>query len=206
LLYSKKVIRKKKIILCFLTLLVVSGCSSIPKNTSNACSIFSEKYFWFKNALATEKKWGAPIELQMAIIKRESSFDWLAKPERTKIFKVIPWKRPSSSFGYSQAVIGTWDMYKQDTGNDLALRIRFKDSSDFIGWYIHQTNKKLRISKKDYYRQYLAYHEGWGGFKNYKNNNKIINLAKNVEKQSNIYKKQLSKCGSSLSKNKYIIF
>ena len=90
LLYSKKVIRKKKLILCFLTLLVVSGCSSIPKNTSNACSIFSEKYFWFKNALATEKKWGAPIELQMAIIKRESSFDWLAKPERTKIFKVIP--------------------------------------------------------------------------------------------------------------------
>ena len=45
LLYSKYVIRKKKLILCFLTLLVVSGCSSIPKNISNACSIFSEKYF-----------------------------------------------------------------------------------------------------------------------------------------------------------------
>jgi len=206
LLYSKKVIRKKKLILCFLTLLVVSGCSSIPKNTSNACSIFSEKYFWFKNALATEKKWGAPIELQMAIIKRESSFDWLAKPERTKIFKVIPWKRPSSSFGYSQAVIGTWDMYKQDTGNDLALRVRFKDSSDFIGWYIHQTNKKLRISKKDYYRQYLAYHEGWGNYKNYKNKTNVVSYAREVSSQARKYKRQLKKCKSRLDRNKFIFF
>jgi hypothetical protein len=27
----------------------------------------------------------------------ESDFDWLAKPARQKIFKVIPFKRPSSS-------------------------------------------------------------------------------------------------------------
>jgi len=45
-----------------------------------------------------------------------------------------------------------------------------------------------------------------GGFKNYKDNKKIINLAKRVEEQSNVYKKQLSKCGSSLTTSKYIIF
>ena len=39
----------------------------------------------------------------------------------------------------------------------------------------------------------LAYHEGWGNFKHYKKNKKVIGLAKKVEKQSNIYKKQLSK-------------
>ena len=48
--------------------------------------------------------------------------------------------------------------------------------------------------------------KGGEGYKNYKDNKKIINLAKKVEKQSNIYKKQLSKCGSSLTTNKYIIF
>ena len=48
--------------------------------------------------------------------------------------------------------------------------------------------------------------KGGEDYKNYKNNKKIINLAKRVEKQSNIYKKQLSKCGSSLTTNKYIIF
>ena len=65
----------------------------------------------------------------------ESDFDWLAKPERNKIFKIIPYKRPSSSFGYSQAVKGTWKQYKKETNNPLAIRNRFKDSVDFIGWY-----------------------------------------------------------------------
>ena len=96
-------IRIKKIIV-FLLFLISSGCSSIPKNTADGCSIFSEKYFWYKHAVKTEKKWGTPIYLQLAIIKMESDFDWLAKPKRQKIFKVIPYKRPSSSFGYSQAV------------------------------------------------------------------------------------------------------
>ncbi len=55
-------------------------------------------------------------------------------------------------------------------------------------------------------KQYVAYHEGWGNYKHYKKNKKIINLAKRVEKQSNVYKNQLKKCGTSLSRNKYIIF
>ena len=90
-----------------LLLFLISSCSSIPKNTSNSCSIFSEKYLWYKHAKKAEQKWGTPISLQLAIIKMESDFDMLAKPPRQKIFKVIPYKRPSSSFGYSQAVKGT---------------------------------------------------------------------------------------------------
>ena len=184
----------------------ISACSSIPKNTSNSCSIFNERYLWYKHAKKTEQKWGTPIYIQLAIIKMESDFDWLAKPKRQKIFKVIPYKRPSSSFGYSQAVKGTWEQYKKETGNKLATRARFKDSVDFIGWYTNKTETILKISKKDAFRQYLAYHEGWGNFKYYKKNKKVIELAKKVEKQSNIYKKQLFKCRNSLNKNKYIIF
>ena len=184
----------------------VSACSSIPKNTSNSCSIFNERYLWYKHAKKTEQKWGTPIYIQLAIIKMESDFDWLAKPKRQKIFKVIPYKRPSSSFGYSQAVKGTWEQYKKETGNKLATRARFKDSVDFIGWYTNKTEIILKISKKDAFRQYLAYHEGWGNFKYYKKNKKVIGLAKKVEKQSNIYKKQLLKCSDNLNRNKYIIF
>jgi hypothetical protein len=136
----------------------------------------------------------------------ESDFDWLAKPARQKIFKVIPFKRPSSSFGYSQAVKGTWEQYKKETGNKLATRARFKDSVDFIGWYTNKTESILKISKKNAFKQYLAYHEGWGNYKNYKKNKKVIGLAKKVEKQSIIYKKQLIECRNSLSKKKYIIF
>ena len=198
-------ILNNKLLLIFIFFLI-SACSSIPKNTSDSCSIFNERYLWYKYTKKTEQKWGTPIYLQLAIIKMESDFDWLAKPERQKIFKVIPYKRPSSSFGYSQAVKGTWDQYKKETNNKLATRARFKDSVDFIGWYTDKTEKLLKISKKDVYRQYLAYHEGWGNYKNYKNNQKVIILAKKVTEQANEYRKQLKKCQKRLNKNKYIIF
>ena len=198
-------IRSNKLLLIFIFLLI-SACSSIPKNTSDSCSIFNERYLWYKYTKKTEQKWGTPIYIQLAIIKMESDFDWLAKPPRQKLFKIIPFKRPSSSFGYSQAVKGTWEQYKNETGNKLATRTRFKDSVDFIGWYTDKTESLLKISKKDAFRQYLAYHEGWGGYKNYKNNQKVIVLAKKVEKQSNKYKAQLQDCQKRLNKNKYIIF
>ena len=131
---------------------------------------------------------------------------WLCKVLKKKIFKVIPYKRPSSSFGYSQAVKGTWRQYKQETGNKLATRTRFKDSVDFIGWYTNKTEKLLKISKKDAFKQYIAYHEGWVNYKNYKSNQKVILLAKKVQNQSKKYKKQLNECSSSLNRKKYIIF
>ena len=187
-------------------LLFSTACSSIPQNTSDGCSIFSERYLWYKHAKKTEKKWGTPINLQLAIIKMESDFDWLAKPARQKLFKVIPYKRPSSSFGYSQAIKGTWKQYKDETGNKYALRTRFKDSVDFIGWYTNKTEKILKVSKKDAFRQYIAYHEGWGNYKNYKTNQKVIVLAKKVEGYSNKFKNQLNKCSKSLTTRKYIIF
>ena len=185
---------------------IINACSSIPSNTSNSCSIFNERYLWYKYAKKSEQKWGTPIYLQLAIIKMESGFDWLAKPPRQKLFKIVPYKRPSSSFGYSQAVKGTWKQYKTETGNKIATRTRFKDSVDFIGWYTSKTEKILKVSKQDAFKQYIAYHEGWGNYKNYKNNKKVINLAKKVEKQASIYKKQLSDCKNSLPTNKYIVF
>ena len=186
--------------------LFTSACSSIPKNTADGCSIFSERYFWYKHVKKTEKKCGTPVHLQLAFIKMESDFDWLAKPPRHKLFKVIPYKRPSSSFGYSQAVKGTWEQYKKENNRPLATRARFKDSVDFIGWYTNKSSKILKISKKDAFRQYIAYHEGWGNYKNYKNNQKVIVLAKKVEGYSNKFKKQLNKCSKSLTTRKYIIF
>ena len=189
-----------------LIIFFLSSCSSVPTNTTNSCLIFDERYFWYKHAKKSKQKWGTPIYLQLAIIKMESGFDWLAKPPRQKLFKVVPYKRPSSSFGYSQAVKGTWKQYKDETGNKFATRTRFKDSVDFIGWYTNKTEKILKVSKNDSFKQYIAYHEGWGNFKNYKSNKKVINLAKRVEKQSNIYKQQLAECKNSLSTSKYIIF
>ena len=190
----------------FILIFILSSCSSIPKNTQNSCLIFSEKYLWYKHIKNSEEKWGAPIHIQLAFIKRESDFNWLAKPKRQKIFKIIPFTRPSSSFGYSQAIKGTWEQYKKETGNKLATRTRFKDSVDFIGWYMNKSSKLLKIPMKDAYKQYIAYHEGWGNYKNYKSNTKVVILAKRVKDQSDIYRKQLQGCKKKLDKKRYIIF
>ena len=185
---------------------IFTSCSSIPKNTKNSCAIFEERYLWYKHTKTSYKKWGAPIHIQLAFVKKESDFNWLAKPPRKKLFKVIPFKRPSSSFGYSQAVVGTREQYKRETNNKFATRARFKDSVDFIGWYINKTSKILKISKKDAYRQYLAYYKGWGDYKNYKKDKKAIIYASSVRDLADNYRKQLTRCQKNLNKNKYFIF
>ena len=69
-------------------LFFVTACSSIPKNTLNSCAIFEERYLWYKHAKASYEKWGAPIHLQLAFVKKESDFNWLAKPPRRKLFRL----------------------------------------------------------------------------------------------------------------------
>ena len=78
----------------------------------------------------------------------------------------------------------------------------------FIGWYISKTSKINKIPLNDSYRQYLNYYLGWGNYAKeaYKKDKKAIILAKNVEKQSKIYRNQLKECQKSLDRKKYNIF
>ena len=186
----------------------IASCSSVPKHTSNACKIFSDRYLWYKHAKKSSEKYGAPVYAILAFVNKESGFNRWAKPKRKKLFKIVPYKRPSSSFGYSQAVNKTWEMYKTETNSPLALRTRFKDSVMFIGWYMNKTNKINKIPFTDSYRQYLNYYLGWGDYSKrvYRTDKKAIIFAKKVEKQSNIYKRQLQECQKKLDKKKYIIF
>ena len=202
----EKILNKN--LICFILFFFLVSCSSVPKHTSNACKIFGEKYLWYKHAKKSSEAYNVPIHIILAFINKESGFNRWAKPKRTKLFKIVPYKRPSSSFGYSQAVKKTWELYKTETNNPLAVRTRFKDSVMFIGWYINKTHKINKIPLNDSYRQYLNYYLGWGNYakKVYKTDKKAIILAKNVQKQSNIYKGQLNECQKSLNKKKYIIF
>jgi len=192
----------------FIIFSFLASCSSIPKYPQNACKIFGENYLWYKHAKKSSEAYGAPIHIILAFVNKESGFNRWAKPPRQKLFKIIPYKRPSSSLGYSQAVKKTWELYKTETNNPLALRTRFKDSVMFIGWYIKKTNQINKIPIKDSYRQYLNYYLGWGNYakKVYKTDKNSIIFAKSVEKQSKIYKRQLQECSANLDKRKYIIF
>ena len=202
----KKILNKH--LIYFTIFFFIASCSSVPKYPENACKIFGERYLWYKHAKKSSEIYGAPIHIILAFVKKESGFNRWAKPKRKKLFKVVPYKRPSSSFGYSQAVNKTWELYKTETDNPFALRTRFKDSVMFIGWYINKTNKINKIPLNDSYRLYLNYYLGWGNYskKVYKTDKKAIIYAKNVQKQSKIYKSQLTQCQKSLDNKKYIIF
>ena len=202
---QKKILKNNLIF--FIIFLFLVSCSSFPKYPQNACKIFGEKYFYLKYSRAASKKWGAPISSILAVINKESGFRRFAKPKRTKLFKIIPYRRPSSSLGFSQAVVKTFDLYKKENNKPLALRISFRNSSDFIGWYFWKTNKINKVSLNDTRNMYLNYYLGWQAYKNkaYQTNKKAIIFAKSVEKQAKIYKSQLQECKSVLNKS-YIIF
>ena len=203
---QKKILKNN--LIYFIIIFFLTSCSSVPKYPQNACKIFGENYLWYKSAKKSSKKYGAPIHIILAFVNQESGFNRWAKPKKLKLFKVIPYKRPSSSLGYSQAIKKTWELYKTETNSPLALRTRFKDSVMFIGWYIKKTNKINKVPLNDSYRQYLNYYLGWGSYskKTYKTDKNSIIYAKSVEKKSKIYKNQLKDCQKSLDRNKYIIF
>ena len=201
----KKILNRN---LVFLVLFFfIASCSSIPKYPSNACKIFGEKYFYLKYTRASSKKWGVPISSILAVINKESGFRRFAKPPRHRIFKIIPYRRPSSSLGFSQAVNKTWDLYKKENNKPAAFRISYKSSSDFIGWYFWKANKINKVSLNNTRDLYLNYYLGFSAYKNkaYQTDKKAIIYAKSVEKQAKIYKSQLLECKSILNKS-YIIF
>ena len=182
--------------------LVISCSTAPPEDLGNSCSIFEEKDSWYSAARDSYKKWGVPIHVQLAIIYQESRFVHDAKPPRQKLLWVIPWTRPSSAYGYGQIKDSTWEWYLKSTGRRWADRDDFDDVADFIGWYGDMSHRKLGISKSDAYSQYLAYHEGHGGFKRktYKNKKWLTRVASQVAARAQRYSAQLRKCEDSLDK------
>lgn len=178
-------------------MLLLVGCATAPpKHPENTCKIFYQYPDWYDAAWKAQQKWKVPISVMMAIMYHESGYKAKAKPPRTKILWVIPWKRPSSAYGYSQAVDGTWENYKNSTNSIFVARTHFDDACDFIGWYIDQAHRQLGIQKTDAFHLYLAYHEGFKGYArgSYKNKKWLINYAHKVQKRADTYHKQLQKC------------
>ena len=205
--YMPRLIHRKcgknifKILLLPTIFCVLMSCASQPpKEMDNLCKIFKEKRHWYKAAKHAEKKWGAPIQVPMAMMYQESSFVSNAKPPKNYILGVIPWGRKSSAFGYSQAKTGTWDDYVRETGNRWANRDNFSDAIDFMGWFIYKTHKVNKVSKWDAHAQYLNYHEGWGGYRRgtYKKKTWLVSVAAKVNSRASRYGAQYNSCKKKL--------
>lgn len=184
-----------------LMLLWLGGCASVPPSQpSNLCALFEEKDDWYEASIAAQKTWGIPVPVQMAIMKQESAFVADARPPRKWFLGFIPLSRPSSAYGYSQALDGTWDRYRESTGHTGAERDDFADSADFIGWYARMSQTELGISTTDAYRQYLAYHEGQGGYArgSYLKKPWLQDVARKVAGTADRYERQLDGCKPDL--------
>ena len=184
-------------------LLLVASCGggnfSAPRNLDDACSIVSQRPEYLKAMKKTERRWGVPVHVQMATIHQESKFIGNARTPFRYALGVIPMGRQSSAYGYSQALDNTWDEDRFSAGRRSAKRDRIEDATDFMGWYMVETNTKLGIPLDDTRNQYLAYHEGRPGYARGSYNAKswLVRVSDQVAARGQQYQQQLIMCGKS---------
>lgn len=183
--------------------LLAACVASQPRNATNVCAIFEERRSWYKAARASSERWDIPIAVNMAMIYQESSFRARAKPERNRILWIFPGSRPSSAFGYAQALDSTWADYEARSGNKRASRSDFRDAVDFVAWYNAYSRRVSNIAPNDARALYLAYHEGNGGYQRgtYREKRWLLDAAANVQANANRFSAQLDNCRRELDKN-----
>lgn len=176
---------------------LLAGCTTTPpKNINNACAIIQEYPGWYYDMLDTYHRWGVPISVQLAIIRKESHFVADARPPMQYTLGFIPSGRASTAYGYAQALDGTWADFQRQTNQPRASRTNFSDASDFVGWYADRVHRKLGIPKSDAYNIYLAYHQGIAAYRrgSYLSQPGIMNYAQLVQNWAFNYAQQLQNC------------
>ena len=178
-------------------LALLAGCASTPPgNPNDLCAIFKEKPRWFRAAKKSETRWGVPSSVMMAVMYKESSYIADAKPPRTKLLWVIPWKRESDAVGFAQATDAAWKDYLKATGNRFAERDDFADAVDFVGWYMNTAHRRAGIAVTDARSLYLSYYSGITGYMRgtWKNNDWLKGAADKVATRSTRYAGQMRRC------------
>ena len=180
-------------------LLAVAGCGGgprPPRNLDNACMILRERPDIARATRAAEREWGIPPHVLLATIHQESSFVHDARTPHRFALGIIPLGRQSSAYGYSQALDGTWDDYRQATRNRTARRTNIHDAADFMGWYMNRSVERLGIAPNDARNQYLAYHQGHAGYArgSYRGQTWLLRVADRVDNRAEMYEGQLASC------------
>ncbi|WP_253913383.1 lytic transglycosylase [Pseudoruegeria sp. HB172150] len=183
----------------------LAGCSSSsdkiappPADPENACAVLLERPHYYKALTASRDRWGVPMNVQMAMIFQESTFRSNIRPPRGKSFGFFPGERPSSAYGYAQALDGAWGDYLKGPARNGATRDNIFDATDFMGWYVSEANASLGISNSDAKRSYLAYHEGRTGYRrgSHKKKSWLLQVSDGVAARAAKYDDQLTACGA----------
>lgn len=181
-------------------LLFLASCGggnfSAPRHMDDACAVIRQRPQYLSAMKVTQRKWGVPISVQMAVLYQESKFIGNARTPHQFALGVIPMGRQSSAYGYAQALDSTWDDYRHEQRRMGARRDNIRDATDFMGWYMDGTTQRLGLSKSDAESQYLAYHEGRTGFanKSYLAKRWLVDVAARVGARAAMYHTQLGRC------------
>ncbi|GLQ39231.1 membrane protein [Rhizobium albus] len=184
-----------------IAMLVLAGCASPPTQTNNVCAVFDQRDGlvgnWYRQAKAAERQYGVPVPILMATINTESSFRARARPPRKWHLGIIPGKRASTAYGYSQALDGTWSEYQAKTGRWSARRTNFGDAVTFVAWYHHQSHQRNGIALNDMRNLYLAYYSGHGGYSrgSWRNSSIALRGADRAAQMAQTYANQMRACG-----------
>jgi len=192
----------------FATVLLSPGCTTPPRNPDDLCAVFSQRHSWYHASRRAEERHGIDQATLMAAMFQESSFRAGARPKRTRLLGVIPWTRPSSAYGYAQALDSTWDVYRRETNRPHAARDRFSDAADFMGWYFARIARRAGIDKRNAAALYLAYHEGAGGYTRGSHQQKawLLTTSQRVARRAERYRAQLAGCRERLEARKRFWF
>lgn len=154
-----------------------------PHLQENACALFAARPHWREALREAYRKWRIEPWFVLAFIYQESRFRAHAKSS-------------SDAYGYAQVKSPTWQWYKSETGNHDVTPDRFDDAVDFIGFYVNRNHFRNGVSINNVKNQYLAYHEGMGGFArgSYISKPWLLKVADKVVDRAALYQAQLIEC------------
>lgn len=177
-----------------------------PRAADDVCAIFTTRPGWRTHTEAVEERWGVPLPLQMALVHQESGFRASARPPRRRFLRFFPGRRPTSAYGYAQALDATWAEFQRENDRPDAVRHDFGDAVTFVGWYVAELNRLTGIARDDARNVYLAYHEGPGGFGRGSHLEKawLLDVADRVAARARRYDEQYRACAPTLARRTLI--
>ena len=179
--------------------LLVGSCAGTPDGPparpGDLCAVFAERPAWRAAALAAGVRWDAPVPLVMAILWQESGFRAEAAPPEEYALGILPVGPVSSAYGYPQAIDGTWEWYRRESGKSGADREDFADSADFVGWYLARSRRVNGLARDDAFAHYIAYHEGHTGYARggWRKKTRLLQVAERVAVRAARYRGQLGR-------------
>ncbi|UJF24746.1 transglycosylase SLT domain-containing protein [Suttonella sp. R2A3] len=150
---------------------------------ADACALLEARPHWREALRTAQQNWQIEPWYVLAFMHQESRFNPTAMSS-------------SRAYGLPQAKDGTWQWYEDKRGRANSSRERFDDSVDFIGWYAHQNVARNGVPLNDVRNQYLAYHEGLGGFEQASFIGKpwLLSVTDKVVDRAMLYQAQLFEC------------